>query len=314
VQGTKPGESTKGASMRVGVILPMGDELQPGVPRSYAGIRELAMLAESSGLDSIWVYDHLLGESTEDASASPWEAWTVLSALADATSRVRLGALVFCTAFRNPGVLARMADTLSEVSHGRLVLGLGAGWHQPEFDAFGLPFDHRVGRFAESLEIVATMLRSGRASLHGTYHRAADAPVRLRPDRAVPALLVAAKAPRMLRLTAKHADMWNLAWFGHPGDRYREASAALDEACADVGRDPATLERTAGIRVAAATDDNAAESEAALVRGNADDVARAFAAWESEGVSELVCWPDPSNTETVALIADGLALHRKQAS
>ncbi len=299
--------------MRVGVILPMGDETQPGVPRSYAGIRDLATQAESSGLDSIWVYDHLLGESTEDASGSPWEAWTVLSALADATSNVRLGALVFCTAFRDPGVLARMADTLSEVSDGRLVLGLGSGWHQPEFDAFGLPFDHRVGRFAEALEIIATMLRSGRATVQGSYHQVADAPVRIRPDRAVPSILVAAKGPRMLQLTAKYADQWNLAWFGLPSDRYRETSAALDEACREIGRDPATLERTAGVRVAAPTDDNAAESEGALIRGDADEIARAFASWEAEGVSELVCWPDPSDAETVSLIADALALHHKQS-
>ncbi|MEQ4204906.1 LLM class flavin-dependent oxidoreductase [Actinopolymorpha sp. B9G3] len=301
--------------MRVGVILPLGEESQPGVPLSYADIRSLATRAEDAGLDSVWVYDHLLGESTEDASASPWEAWTVMSALADATSRVRIGALVLCTAFRPPAVLARMADTLQEISGGRVVLGLGAGWHEPEFQAFGLPFDHRVGRFAEALEIITTMLRTGRASVSGRFHHAADAPVRIRPDRTGPEVLVAGVRPRMLRLTAEYADSWNLAWFGLPGDRFREANAALTAACQEIGRDPATLARTAGIRIAApggqtANPDGDDQDPARVIRGDADQIADAFAAWESEGVSELICWPEPSEAASIDLVADALARYR----
>ncbi len=299
--------------MRVGVILPMGDELQPGVPRSYAGIRDLATRAESGGLDSVWVYDHLVGDSAEDSSGSPWEAWTVMSALADATSRVRLGALVLCTAFRPPAVLARMADTLQDVSGGRVVLGLGAGWHEPEFQAFDLPFDHRVGRFAEALQVITTMLRDGRASFEGDYFTVRDAPVRARPDRQVPPILVAAVRPRMLQLTARYADIWNLAWFGLPGDRFREANDALTAACREIGRDPATLERTAGVRISAGTEDNAGEDPQKLIRGDAGDIAQAFAEWEAAGVSELICWPDPSDPATVDLIAEALTLHRKEA-
>jgi alkanesulfonate monooxygenase SsuD/methylene tetrahydromethanopterin reductase-like flavin-dependent oxidoreductase (luciferase family) len=303
--------------MRVGVILPLGDESPPGVPRGYADIRSLATRAEDAGLDSVWVYDHLLGESTEDAAASPWEAWTVMSALADATARIRLGALVLCTAFRPPGVLARMADTLQEISAGRVVLGLGAGWHEPEFQAFGLPFDHRVGRFAESLEIITSMLRTGRASVTGRFHQAADAPVRIRPDRTAPEVLVAGIRPRMLRLTAEYADSWNLAWFGRPGDRFREANAAVTVACQEIGRDPATLARTAGVRIATpGQPDPAADADEdpqRLIRGDANEIAQAFAAWEAEGVSELICWPDPSDVATVDLIAVALAHYRKGA-
>lgn len=297
--------------MRVGIILPMGDESEPGVPRGYADIRDLATGAEAAGLDSVWVYDHL-GDASEDASASPWEAWTVMSALAEATSRVRLGQLVLCTAFRSPGVLARMADTLQDVSEGRVVLGLGSGWHEPEFRAFDLPFDHRVGRFAEALEIIATMLRSGRATFDGTYHHVEDAPVRIRPDRPVPPILVAAIGPRMLRLTAQHADVWNLAWFGLPGERFRTANANLTAACREIGRDPATLERTAGIRIATPTKDNADEDPTRLIRGDASDVAAAFQAWSDEGVCELICWPDPSDAATLDTIAEALTMYRKQ--
>ncbi|MGH3490183.1 MAG: LLM class flavin-dependent oxidoreductase [Actinopolymorphaceae bacterium] len=301
--------------MRVGVILPLGEESQPGVPRSFADIRSLATRAEDAGLDSVWVYDHLLGESTEDAAASPWEAWTVMSALAGVTSRVRLGALVLCTAFRPPGVLARMADTLQEISDGRVVLGLGAGWHEPEFTAFGLAYDHRVGRFAEALEIVTTMLRAGRATVPGRYQEVEDAPVRIRPGRAAPEVLVAGIRPRMLRLTAEYADSWNLAWFGVPGDRFREANHAVTAACEEIGRDPATLARTAGIRIDApghpavesSTDTHDPQR---VIRGDANEIAQAFAAWEAEGVSELICWPEPSDVASVDLIADALARHR----
>jgi alkanesulfonate monooxygenase SsuD/methylene tetrahydromethanopterin reductase-like flavin-dependent oxidoreductase (luciferase family) len=303
--------------MRVGVILPLGEESQPGVPRSYADIRTLATRAEQAGLDSVWVYDHLLGESTDDAAASPWEAWTVMSALAAATSRVRIGALVLCTAFRPPAVLARMADTLQEISGGRVVLGLGAGWHEPEFQAFGLPFDHRVGRFAEALEIITTMLRTGRAAVSGRFHHAADAPVRLRPDRDVPEVLVAGIRPRMLRLTAEYADSWNLAWFGLPGDRFRQANAAVTAACRDIGRDPATLSRTAGLRIAA-PDDEAGDADGdrdptRVIRGDAEQIAQAFAAWEAEGVSELICWPEPSELASIDRLADALSRYRANA-
>lgn len=297
--------------MRVGVILPMGDEVEPGVPRGYSDIRDLVVHAESAGLDAVWVYDHLVGDSVEDAASSPWEAWTVLSALAEATSTVSLGALVLCTAFRPPGVLARMADSLQDVSGGRLVLGLGAGWHEPEFEAFHLPFDHRVGRFSEALEIIATMLRDGRATLHGEYHQVDDAPVRLRPDRPVPPILVAGVGPRMLDLTAQYADVWNLAWFGLPGERFRQANAALDEACHKIDRDPATLARTAGILVG--TPSGTDERDQRIVPADPAEIASAFAAWEAEGVSELICRPDPADTATVSVIADGYARYREGA-
>src|SRR6187401_571472 len=140
-------------AMKIGLIVPMGDELQAGVPQRWSDIKALAVAAEDAGLDSVWVYDHLLADGPEQAAESPWEAWTLLTALAAVTSRVKLGPLVLCGPFREPGVLARMADTLQEISADRLILGLGCGWHQPEFDAFGLPFDERVGRFAEQLVI-----------------------------------------------------------------------------------------------------------------------------------------------------------------
>lgn len=277
-------------------MLPMGALSAPGVPQPYSELRALAQKVESSGLDTVWVYDHLLGGGPEEAIESPWEAWTVLTGLAEATSTVRLGALVFCTAFRPPAVFARMADTLQDISGDRLILGLGAGWHQPEFDAFGIPFDHRVGRFEEATEILTRMLRDGRATFEGQYRQVTDAPVRERPGRVPPTILVAAKSPRMLALTARYADSWNLAWYGDPDDAFREANRALSEACTAAGRDPATLERTAGILVGH-------DIERSLPV-DADRLAEAFAAWEAEGVAELVCSPNPCDAATIEVIAE----------
>jgi len=297
--------------MKVGLILPMGDELQDGVPQRWADIKALALAAEDAGLDSVWVYDHLLAEGPDQAAESPWEAWTLLTALAAVTTRVRLGPLVLCAPFREPGVLARMADTLQEISADRLVLGLGCGWHQPEFDAFGLPFDERVGRFAEQLVIISDMLRTGRSTSDGQFYRTAAAPVRERAGRVAPEILVAARRPRMMRLVAEHADAWNIAWYGVPGSAYRAVAAAMTAACEAVGRDPGTLRKTVGFRI---TEAASAEDETRLVQGGADAVAAAIASWEAEGVDELVCWPEPNNQAGLDLLAQGLDRYRSGTS
>ncbi|HET7474966.1 MAG TPA: LLM class flavin-dependent oxidoreductase [Dermatophilaceae bacterium] len=293
--------------MLTGVIVPMGG-LAPEVPHDYQGIRALVLRAEAGGLDSVWVYDHLLAEGTHDAQESPWEAWTLLTALAEATERVRLGALVLCTSFRNAGVLARMADTFQEVSGGRLVLGIGSGWHRPEYDAFGLPFAGRVDGFEEAAKILAGMLRQGRATVEGRHHRVADAPVRLRDGRQAPEILIAAKGPRMLDLTARYADAWNLAWFGRPDQRWRRVSTDLDRACAAAGRDPATLRRTAGVLVRL-TPPEPAEGVAALA-GTPQAVADGLHAWAEEGVDEVILNLDPATPAAMDLVVAGMRRYR----
>ena len=129
-----------------------------------------------------------------------------------------------CTSFRNPALLAKMAATLDHISDGRLILGLGCGWHDPEYEAFGYPTDHRVGRFEEALAIIRDLVRDGRAELDGRWERATDA-VLAPPARPDLPILIAAKRPRMLELTARHADAWNLAWFGLPDERWATARA-----------------------------------------------------------------------------------------
>ena len=249
-------------TMRLGLMLPIGaGALGEGRPVRWTDLREMARTAEAVGVDTLFLPDHLLFRKSppgnlmqvnmdEGKLRGIWESWTILSALAEATSRLHLGPLVACTGFRNPAILAKMADTLDEVSDGRVVLGLGAGWHEPEYEAFGIPYDHRVGRFEEALAIIVPLLRQGRVDFQGQYYQARDCVLAPRGPRPTgPPILIGAQRPRMLALAARYADIYD-------ADYHLEASSvstsfqALDRACAEVGRDPATIVRTAGTRIA----------------------------------------------------------------
>jgi probable F420-dependent oxidoreductase len=240
------------------------------------------------------------------------EAWTLLAALAAVTSRVELGPLVLCVPFRNPALTAKMAAALDEVSDGRLILGLGCGWHQPEFDAFDYPFDHRVGRFEEALEIIVPMLRTGTSTFQGRWHRAdrADlAPRGPRPEG--PPIMIAGKQPRMLELVARHADQWNAAWYGHPdgADELRERLANLRAALDAAGRDPATLELTAGVFVAVSADDDAPEN---AMRGTPAEIADALAGYSAMGITHLIVHLWPRTPEAVTQLAEAARLARER--
>jgi alkanesulfonate monooxygenase SsuD/methylene tetrahydromethanopterin reductase-like flavin-dependent oxidoreductase (luciferase family) len=223
-------------------------EIADGRAPTFAEALEFATTAERLGLDSIWVYDHLLFRFPPDPDEGLHEAWTLLSALAPVVPRVELGALVMCSSFRPAGVMAKMAATLDDISGGRLILGIGSGWHEAEYDAFGLPFDHRVGRFEEDLEVIARLLRGETVSMAGPWRTYREAVLLPPPPRRTP-ILVASKGERMLRLTATWADAWNTAWFGRLDDALRARLHDLDEACAAAGRDPASIRRTVGIRL-----------------------------------------------------------------
>src|SRR5204863_9724625 len=161
--------------LKVGALMRIGEAELSWRTASYGELREIAQAAEGVGLDSIWVYDHLLFRAPGEPTTGIYEAWSMLAALAADTSRVEVGTVVLAIPFRNPAILAKMAATIEEISGGRLILGLGAGWNEPEFDAFGIPFDHRVGRFEEALQIVLPLLREGHADFHGRFYRADDA-------------------------------------------------------------------------------------------------------------------------------------------
>jgi alkanesulfonate monooxygenase SsuD/methylene tetrahydromethanopterin reductase-like flavin-dependent oxidoreductase (luciferase family) len=173
----------------------------------------MAHAAEECGFDSLWVGDHLL---YRDPDRGPLDCWTTLAWLAGITDRVELGPLVACTAFHPPGVLARMAAATQELSGGRLVLGLGAGWNDDEFRAFGIPLDHRVSRFEEAFEIVRRLLAGERITCHGRFHDVEDAVLLPAPTRR-PKLMLGANAPRMLSIGLPHVVVCN-TWFDYLGN------------------------------------------------------------------------------------------------
>jgi probable F420-dependent oxidoreductase, Rv2161c family len=304
--------------MRIGIVLPIAEEDGLDAAPSYAEIRAIAIAAESAGFDSVWVFDHLLFRF-DGVTTGIHECWTILAAIAEATDRVELGTLVMCTGFRNAALLAKMAATLDQVSGGRLILGLGAGWHDPEYEAFGYPTDHKVDRFEESLAVITGLIREGRADLDGRFVTARDAVLRppARPDLPI---LVAAKGPRMLELVARHADAWNLAWFGLPDERLARVRGELADACARVGRDPATLTITVGITVRypaagggdASTPDDPIPPSPCLT-GTPDHVAAGLRAHASAGADHVIAVLEPCTPATVAAFAEAVALFRAGA-
>ena len=194
--------------------------------------------------------DHLLYRDAETGARGPWEAWSVLAALAEATERVELGPLVAATSFHSPAMLAKKAATVDEISGGRLILGLGAGWHRPEYDAFGFPYDHRVSRFEEAFTVIRTLIRTGHIDFQGTYYWLRDAEL-APPARRDIKLMVGSNGPRMLRITAPHVDMWNTwhVWFGNRAGGLAPLVARLEAACVEVSRDPEEIEKTAAVYV-----------------------------------------------------------------
>src|SRR5581483_10719665 len=186
----------------------------------------MARAAEQAGFDSIWLGDHLLYRDDGREPRGPWEVWTLLAALAGVTSRVRLGPLVACTAFHPPGLIAKMAATVNEVSGGRLVLGLGAGWNEEEFRAFGLPYDHRVSRFEESFEIIRRLLAGERVTHRGRFHSVDDAMLLPAPRR-VPPLMIGSNGPRMLGIALPHVQSWN-TWYEDYGNDPRRFAELND--------------------------------------------------------------------------------------
>ena len=297
--------------MKVGAVMPIAEAELAGRTATYTELRQIAQAAEGAGLDSIWVYDHLLFRFPDQPTTGIYECWSMLAALAADTSRVEVGTIVLAIPFRNPALLAKMAATVDEISGGRLILGIGAGWNEPEFDAFGIPFDHRVGRFEEALRIILPLLREGSVDFHGSYYQADDAVLLPRgPRRAGPPILIAGRRPRMLRLTVEHADLWNAAWFGDVSE-IEPRVAPLREALAAAGRDPSTLEITIGVNVVfPELVSPADELPDHALRGTAEEVAGGLRGYRDAGISHVIAACVPSTVEGMELLAHAATLAR----
>jgi alkanesulfonate monooxygenase SsuD/methylene tetrahydromethanopterin reductase-like flavin-dependent oxidoreductase (luciferase family) len=283
--------------MNVGLMLPQAPV--DGAGATWREIRAIASLAEDGGADSVWVCDHFFHRPTDGPQVGYHEAWTLVSALAEATQGVQVGTLVLATSFRSPGLLAKMAATADDIAGGRLILGLGCGWYEPEYRAFGYPFDHRVGRFEEAVEIIARLLREGPVTHHGRWHTVDDAIILPPPAHRTP-ILIAAGRPRMMRITARFADAWQTAWFGGPDDAYRAERRDLEAACEAEGRDPSTLEVTVGVNVGA--DD---PTDKHLIR-DAAAIADGLAEWSGLGVGHVILGAFPATAVSWDIVLEGI--------
>ena len=287
-------------TLGVGLLVMPTEYAAAGRAPHWREIRAMARRAEELGYRSLWIPDHLIIDVPRPGSVpeGAWEGWSLVAALAASTERLGIGLLVSCTAFRNPALLAKMAYTVDEISGGRLILGLGAGWCEAEFRAFGYPFDHRVGRFEEALTIIHGLLRNGYLDYEGRYYRVRECEPRPRGPRPQgPPILVgsSSKGERMLRLTARYADIWNRDFDAvTPG--YEPYSAAdltasqerIDAACIEIGRDPATLGRTAGVWVDLPGLPPRASWNA--LRGTPEEIAAGLRRYAETGYTEVQVW------------------------
>jgi alkanesulfonate monooxygenase SsuD/methylene tetrahydromethanopterin reductase-like flavin-dependent oxidoreductase (luciferase family) len=279
--------------LQVGVQLP---EVEREV--RWPELLAIARAAEKGGFDSIWVGDHMLYGGDGRPERGPWDAWTVLAALAASTARVRLGPLVAATAFHPPGLIARMAAAIDELSGGRFVMGLGTGWNEVEFRAFGIPFDHRVARFEEAFEIIRRLIAGERVTFEGCYHRVEDAVLLPPPRRRLP-LLVGTTGPRVMAAAAPHVDWWNCwySWYGNTPEGFAELSGRFE---GGFKRSACVLVRVEGGRGERPFEEDATPVDAGDLRRHLDELADA-------GADEAILVLDPIDEESVEAVARTLA-------
>lgn len=296
--------------LKIGVQLP---EVEREV--RWPELLDMTRAIEDLGYDSVWLGEHLLYRWPDRPSRGPWEAWSMLAAIAAVTERIEFGPLVACTAFHNPAVLAKQASTIDEISGGRLILGLGAGWNETEFRAFGIPFDHRVDRFEEAFTIIRTLLQDGAIDFDGRFYQARDAELLPRGPRPTgPPLMIGSNGPRMLRIAAPYVQAWN-SWFADIGNAPEGVAAlrdVVDAACRDVGRDPAAIERTVAVLVklpggTGRVQGSYAEAQPVPLEGSPEAMAELLRAYARAGIAHVQLVIDPITRGSIEAFAPVLA-------
>jgi alkanesulfonate monooxygenase SsuD/methylene tetrahydromethanopterin reductase-like flavin-dependent oxidoreductase (luciferase family) len=296
-------------TLLVGIQLP---EVEWEVP--FPELIRMAQTAEAVGFDSIWLGDHLLYDLAI-GPRGPWEVWTSLAALAASTERVLLGPLVASAGFHEPTMLAKQAATVDGISQGRLILGLGSGWNEREYRAFGFPFDRRVSRFAEAFTIIRTLLADGAIDFAGEFYRAEQCVLHPRPVRpGGPPLMVGSVRPRMLSITLAYIDAWNVWWsdYGNTPQGFAELKAKVDQQIIEHGRPVDSVSATCAVLVQLPGGTGRqmggyGDRPVLPVRGSTDEVAEHIRAIATAGADHVQLVVDPITRDSIEWFAAVLA-------
>ncbi len=293
----------------IGLFLPVGGEgMMGGESAGYSDLKSMTKLAEELGFDFVGVLDHLLFHH--------WECWTVMSALAEATERIQLVSYVTCTGYRNPALLARMADTFDEISKGRLILGLGAGDSDTEHEKFGYPTTRLVSRFEEAVQIIQRLVKTGELDeFSGDFYTMSDITFAPRGPSSggSPILIGSLGGPRMLELTARWGDIWTAALPATGGilSGFVQTQARLDEACRNVGRDPSTIKRMAEAVVRVPGGPDSSWWDGHMIEGDLESIGEELKEFYESGADQIMLWVEPNSSEGIQGLAPVLEIARK---
>ena len=274
-------------SFQIGVVLPIAQFGPERATPRWTDVRDVAVHLEEAGVDTLWTPDELLWRSEDGPPMGVWEGVAMAGAIAAITSRVTVGTWVMSALHRNPGIIAKAAETLDEISGGRFIFGLGAGHAWPgQAHAFGLPEDRTFDRFDEALRIIVPLLREGHADFEGTFHAVRDlpqAPRGPRPGR-IP-IMIGGNGPKGQRHAVRHADIWS-GWPENASDmtEFAPRLASLEAICAEESRDPVTIGRSAGLDVRPL---DPAGARPGVISGSAEQMADALRAFRDGGFTRV---------------------------
>ena len=307
-----PGRADAQRPIKVGIMLPESEREMAGRTARWSDLREMATTIEAVGFDSVWFADHLLMRVPGHEPQGAWECWSILAAFAAVTERIEIAPFVTSTGYRNPALLAKIAETVDEISGGRLILGIGSGWAEPEYAAFGFPLDHRDGQLEEALTIITGLIREGKVDFQGEYYSAKDCELRPRGPRAgkIPIMVGTFSGERMMRLTAKHADHWNV-WANVTGNRAAGVPPLMEKMdgfCRETGRDPATLERSCAVMVDFENPYGRPGQPVPSLTGTTRELADEYLRYAEAGIAHLQLYPDPCTVDGIKRCAEALEL------
>jgi alkanesulfonate monooxygenase SsuD/methylene tetrahydromethanopterin reductase-like flavin-dependent oxidoreductase (luciferase family) len=289
--------------MSFGLMIPIREGAMGGKTPRFEDLVTMVTTARDVGFEVIWFGDHFtMGEG--EALNGAWEAWTMMAGVAARVPGVQIGPLVSAVSFRNPGIIAKMTEAMDEISGGRFILGLGAGWNATEYRQFGLPYDHRATRLEEALQIIRPLLREGAANFEGRFLQADEAvnlPRGPRPSGAP--LLLGTNGDRLLKSVARYADAWNSDWESDPATM-ASLIARVDVACDEIGRPRDSLIKTGSARFAMGS---ATSQTGGMVSGSIDDMAHRLAAFRDLGLRHLVCGLELRTPSTIADFGEVIA-------